>query len=293
MATRSPFTTVAEPTILVFGATGALGGHVLEGLIARGVAPATVTAAGRNPSRLAELGKSGFATAKIDMSDSARVADVVAGHRRVVLISGGDPNRLGQHAAVIKAATKAQVEHVYYTSGLRADDVRFEIGADHKGTEDALIASGVTYTILRNGWYIENYIQAMAGPRYTGILAAAVGDAVIAAASRRDLADALAAVVMTDGDNATYNLSGDTDFTYADIAQAMSIVLEREVSYTPVTPDELRSMLVGSGMGEAMAGFLVSLDEPIAAGMFAKAGDDLTRLIARPTTTLVDGLTGR
>jgi NAD(P)H dehydrogenase (quinone) len=291
MATRSPFTTVAEPTILVFGATGALGGHVLEGLIARGVAPATVTAAGRNPSRLAELGKSGFTT--VNMSDSARVADVVAGHRRVVLISGGDPNRLDQHTAVIKAATKAQVEHVYYTSGLRADDDRFEIGADHKATEDALIASGVTYTILRNGWYIENYIQAMAGPRYTGILAAAVGDAVIAPASRRDLADALAAVVMTDGhDNVTYNLSGDTDFTYADIAQAMSIVLEREVSYTPVTPDELRSMLVGSGMGEAMAGFLVSLDEPIAAGMFAKAGDDLTRLIARPTT-LVDGLTGR
>ena len=100
---------MAEPTILVFGATGALGGHVLEGLIARGVAPATVTAAGRNPSRLAELGKSGFATAQTDMSDSARVADVVAGHRRVVLISGRDPNRLDQHTAVIKAATKAQV----------------------------------------------------------------------------------------------------------------------------------------------------------------------------------------
>lgn len=146
------------------------------------------------------------------MSDSARVADVVAGHRRVVLISGRDPNRLDQHTAVIKAATKAQVEHVYYTSGLRAHDVRFEIGADHTATEDALISSGVTYTILRNGWYIENYIQAMAGPRYTGILAAAVGDAVIAPASRRDLADALAAVVMTDGhDNVTYNLSGDTE----------------------------------------------------------------------------------
>jgi uncharacterized protein YbjT (DUF2867 family) len=65
MATRSPFTTVAEPIILVFGLTGALGGHVLEGLIAPRVAPATVTAAGRNPNRLAELGKSGFATAKL------------------------------------------------------------------------------------------------------------------------------------------------------------------------------------------------------------------------------------
>ena len=100
---------------------------------------------------------------------------------------------------------------------------------------------------------------------------------------------------MTDGhDNVTYNLSGDTDFTYADIAQAMSVVLElQKSSYTPVTPDELRSMLVGSGMGEAMAGFLVSLDESIAAGMFAKSYRRPHHLTARPTTTLVDGLTGR
>ncbi|GLY29800.1 NAD(P)H-binding protein [Kineosporia sp. NBRC 101731] len=285
---------MAEPTTLLFGATGALGGHVLDSLITRGVDPATVTAAGRNPERLQELGQSGFATATVDLSDVNRMVDVVAGHRRVVLISGGDSHRLEQHTAVIEAAAKAGVEHLYYTSGLRADDVRFAIGADHQATEDALIASGVTYTILRNGWYIENYLQAMAGPRHTGVLAAAVGDAVVAAVSRKDLADALASVVTSDGhDNVTYHLSGDTDFTYADIARAMSVVLEREVTYTPVTPDELNAMLVNSGMDEAMAGFLVGLDEAIAGGLFARAGDDLARLIGRPTATLVEGLTHR
>ncbi|GAA3597078.1 SDR family oxidoreductase [Kineosporia mesophila] len=285
---------MAEPTVLVLGATGALGGHVLEALIARGIDPATVTAAGRNPERLQELGRSGFATARVDLSDRDQTVDVVAGHRRIVLISGGDSHRLEQHTGVIDAAAKAGVEHVYYTSGLRADDVRFAIGADHQATEEALIASGVTYTILRNGWYIENYLQAMAGPRHTGVLAAAVGDAVIAAVSRKDLADALASVVTTGGhEKVTYNLSGDTDFTYADIAQAMSVVLEREVTYTPVTPGELNSMLVGSGMDEATAGFLVGLDEAIAGGLFARTGDDLVRLIGRPTATLVEGLTGR
>jgi NAD(P)H dehydrogenase (quinone) len=283
---------VPEPSTLVFGATGALGRHVLDALTTRGISPETITAAGRNQSRLGELASAGFGTAAVDLSDSAAVAELVARHSDIVLISGSDPNRLAQHESVIKAAKNANVRHVYYTSGVRADDYRFEINADHKATEDALTASGVTYTILRNTWYIENYIQALAGPRFTGVLAAATGDAVVAAASRKDLAEALATVVTTDGhDNVTYSLSGDTNFTYADIAKAMSVVLDREVTYQPVTPEELQAMLTNSGMDGKLAGFLVSLDETIAAGVYARAGDDLSRLLGRPTTGLVEGLT--
>ncbi|MEU1720140.1 NAD(P)H-binding protein [Nonomuraea sp. NPDC005692] len=284
--------TAPEASTLVFGATGALGRHVLDALVARGTSPETITAAGRNRARLGELASAGFTTAAVDLSDSARVAELVARHSDIVLISGRDPNRLAQHESVIEAAKKANVRHVYYTSGVRADDDRFEINADHRATEDALTASGVTYTILRNTWYIENYIQALAGPRFTGVLAAATGDAVVAAASRKDLAEALAIVVTTDGhDKVTYSLSGDTNFTYTDIAQAMSVVLGREVTYRPVTPKELQVALIHSGMDGELAGFLASLDETIAAGAFARVGDDLSRLLGRPTAGLVEGLT--
>jgi NAD(P)H dehydrogenase (quinone) len=150
----------------------------------------------------------------------------------------------------------------------------------------------VTYTILRNTWYIENYIQALACPRLTGVLAAATGDAVVAAAGRKDLAEALATVVTTEGHgNVTYSLSGDTNFTYTDIAEAMSVVLKREVTYRPVTPEELQVGLINSGMDGELASFLVSLDETIAAGVFARVGDDLSRLLGRPATGLVEGLT--
>jgi len=280
---------VPEARTLVFGATGSLGRHVLNALVARGTAPETITAVGRNTTRLAELAEAGFGTAALD---SAGVGEVVSNHSDIVLISGSDATRLAQHMSVIEAAKNANARHVYYTSGVRADDGQVEINADHKATEDALIASGMTYTILRNTWYIENYIQAMAGPRYTGVLAAAVGDAVVAAASRKDLAEALATVVTTDGhDNVTYSLSGDSDFTYADIAKAMSVVLERDVTYVPVSPDELRAQLTGAGLDDGLAGFLVSLDETIATGTFSRVGDDLSRLIGRPTTGLVEGLT--
>jgi NAD(P)H dehydrogenase (quinone) len=284
--------TAPEPSVLVFGATGALGRHVLDGLVARGAAPRSITAVGRNQLRLGELASAGFGTAAVDLSDAASVDEMVARHSDIVLISGRDPNRFAQHASVIEAAKNAGVRHVYYTSGVRADDDRFEINADHRATEDALFASGVTYTILRNTWYIENYIQAMAATRFTGIFAAATGEAVVAAASRKDLAEALAVVVTTGGhDNVTYSLSSDTDFTYADIAEAMSVVLERDVSYRPVTPDELRAMLTSSGMNDEQASFLVGLDETIAAGVFARVGDDLSRLLGRPTAGLVEGLT--
>jgi NAD(P)H dehydrogenase (quinone) len=286
--------TVPESNIIVFGATGSLGHHVLDELVARGISPEAITAVGRNESRLAELAAAGFAATAFDLSDSAGIAELVSGHSDIVLISGSDSDRLSQHRSVIEASKNADARQVYYTSGVRADDGRFEINADHKATEDALIASGVAYTILRNTWYIENYLQSLAGPRFTGVLAAAVGDAVVAAASRRDLAEALAIVVTTDGhDNVTYSLSGDTDFSYADIAAAMSVVLERDVTYLPVTPDELRVTFIGSGMKEELASLLVGLDETIAAGAFSRVGDDLQRLLGRPTTGLVDGLTGQ
>jgi len=283
---------VPEARTLVFGATGSLGRHVLNELVACGAAPETITAVGRNTSRLAELAEAGFGTAGLDMSDSAGVANLVPDHSDIVLISGSDPDRLAQHLSVIEAPKNAEARHVYYTSGVRADEGQVELNVDHKATEDALIASGITYTILRNTWYIENYIQSMVGPRYTGVLAAAVGDAVVAAASRKDLAEALATVVTTDGhDNVTYSLSGDSDFTYADIAKAMSVVLGRDVTYVPVSPDELRAQLTGAGLDDGLAGFLVSLDETIATGTFSRVGDDLSRLIGRPTTGLVEGLT--
>ena len=280
-----------EPRTLVFGATGSLGGHVLTQLVARGVAPERITAVGRNAERLAELADAGFGTAALDLSDSKAVAETVAGHSDVVLISGGDPDRVAQHLSVIQAAADAGAQHIYYTSGIRADEGA-DINADHKATEDALITSGITYTILRNTWYIENYVQAMQGPRYTGVFPAAVGDAVVAAAGRKDLAEAVAVVVTTQGhDNETYSLSGDTDFTYADIAKAMATVLERDVTYVPVSPNELRSQLTGAGLDGGLAAFLVGLDETIATGTFARVGDDLTRLIGRPTSSLVEGLT--
>lgn len=101
--------TAPDPSTLVFVATGALGRHLLEALIDRDTPAGSVTAAGRNRTRLAELTAAGLHTAAIDLADSSGVAELVARHPRVVLISGKDLERLAQHLSVIEAAKNSDV----------------------------------------------------------------------------------------------------------------------------------------------------------------------------------------
>jgi NAD(P)H dehydrogenase (quinone) len=278
-------------SVLVIGATGALGRLALPELHQRGLAKADITAAGRNQQVLDALAADGYRAVRVDLDDAGQIRAAVTGHDQVVLISGSDPHRLQQHRAVIDAAKAAGVQHIFYTSGVRVDDPTFALGADHNATEDAIQRSGLTYTILRNGWYIENYIPAMQGAAQTGMFTAAVGDGRVAPAGRRDFAEALAAVVTTSGhDNATYSLTGDTDYTYADLADAMSKVLGTPVTYQPVTAEQYHTILTGAGLDDGTAGFLTALDGNMAAGIMAYAGDDLIRLIGHPTMSLVDGL---
>ncbi|WCN79081.1 NAD(P)H-binding protein [Micromonospora sp. LH3U1] len=278
-------------SVLVIGATGALGRLLLPELRKRGQAADDVTAAGRNPQVLDALAADGYRTVRVDLDDADQTRAAVAGHDQVVLISGKDPHRLQQHRAVVDAAKAAAVRHFYYTSGVRADDASFALGADHKATEDAIKQSGLRYTILRNGWYIENYIQAMQGAAQTGVFTAAVGDGRVAPAGRRDFAEALAAAVTTDGhDNTTYSLTGDTDYTYANLADAMAKVLGKPVQYQPVSAEQYQAILTDAGLDAGTAGFLAALDANMGAGIMAYAGDDLNRLIGHPTMSLVEGL---
>ncbi|WP_432981907.1 NAD(P)H-binding protein [Dactylosporangium sp. CA-233914] len=278
-------------SLLVFGATGALGRLVLPELRKRGVAAADITAAGRNQQVLEALAIDGYRTIRVDLDDADQTRAAIAGHDQVVLVSGNEPQRLQQHRAVIDAAKTAGVRYFFYTSGVRVDDPSFVLGGDHIATEEAIKQSGLRYTILRNGYYIENYIGAMQGAAQTGVLTAAVGDGHVAPAGRRDLAEALAVVVTTDEhDDKTYSLTGDTNYTYADLADAMAEVLGEPVQYQPVNAEQYQTILTDAGHDERTAVFLAALDGNLGAGIMAHAGDDLTRLIGRPTMSLTEGL---
>jgi NAD(P)H dehydrogenase (quinone) len=288
-------------TIAVTGASGHLGRLVVESLLAGGAAPgrdgSDVVAVVRNPAKVADLAARGVVVREGDYDRPETLATAFEGVDVLVLVSGSEVgNRVVQHGNAIEAARAAGVSRVIYTSAPHATTTALVLAPEHKATEELLAASGLTATILRNGWYTENYLQDVLRARETGEIVASVGDGRVASASRADFAEAAAVVALAAQQDTTahagvvYELSGDVAWTFDDLAAAASDVLDRPVTYRSVAPEQHRELLLAAGLDEGTAGFVVALDQNIRDGLVAETSGDLARLIGRPTTPLVDGL---
>jgi NAD(P)H dehydrogenase (quinone) len=279
-------------TILVTGAGGHLGRLVVERLIARGAAPADIVAGVRNPESATDLASRGVGVARLDYDDPASIAEALRGVDRLLLISGTDfGRRVPQHAAVVEAAAAAGVSLLAYTSSGRADSSDFVLAPEHQATEEVIAASGVPAVMLRNVWYIENYLDDARRAAGTGEILASAGRGRVAAASRLDYADAAATVLLEEGHaGRVYELAGDESLDYDRIAEAIGRAVGREVSYRPLSGEEHAAALAAAGVPADLAGFLVAIDAGIAAGALDIRGTTLSRLIGRPTTPFADAL---
>src|ERR1700712_4675816 len=181
-------------TIVVTGATGQLGRHVVESLLAKGVPAEEIVATGRNVDKIADLG---VTTKVAPFEDVEALKAAFAGADAVLLVSGSEVGkRIEQHGNAVRAAKEAGVGRIVYTSGPRADTTEMKLAAEHKATEEFLAESGVPHTILRNGWYIENYPIAQALEH--GLFGAS-GDGRISASPRADYAEAAASALIGEG----------------------------------------------------------------------------------------------
>lgn len=272
-------------SIVVTGATGHLGHLIVESLLERGVPAADITAGGRAVDRLAALQAQGVRTTRIDYTDPASLDAAFAGAGVVVLVSSSAVGeRFGQHANAIAAAVRAGVGRIIYTSIPKADTTPMLLAGEHRATEEAIIASGLTYTILRNAWYIENYTAQLPTYLAHGIVGAA-GDGRVSVAPRRDYAAAAAVVASTVGhDGALYELGGDA-ITLTELAALISDATGQSVAYTDVPEAALAQILVGVGFPDPVAAVFADVDTRIKAGDLTVTSGDLERLIGRTPTS--------
>lgn len=271
-------------SIVVTGATGQLGRLVIESLLARGVAPSGITALGRTAEKLAPLAAHGVNTVVADYHDEASVDAAFVGASKVLLISSNDFNdRAGQHRKVINAAKRAGVAHIAYTSGPKATTSSILLLADHATTERLIAESGLASTILRNGWYVENY--AAQAPVYVehGMVGAA-GDGKVSLAPRRDLAEAAAVVLTGEGhEGKVYELGGEA-VTLPELAAIFAAATGTDVKYLDVPQEAYASILAGAGLPEPVAQIFADVDRGIAAGELYVDPSDLEALLGRRAT---------
>ncbi|MGA5248090.1 SDR family oxidoreductase [Streptomyces pseudogriseolus] len=278
-------------SIVVTGASGKLGRHVVEQLLEK-VPAEQVTAVVRSPEKVADLAARGVRVAVADYNAPETFDGLFAAGDKVLLISGTefDKGRVRQHSLVIDAAKAAGVALLAYTSAPAT--LTATLADDHRGTERALLDSGVPYVLLRNGWYHENYTENLASVLEHDAVVAAAGEGRISSASRADYAAAAVAVLTGEGhENATYELGGDEAWSFAEYAAELSRQTGREIAYNPVTPEQLTGILVGAGLPEPMAAMFAGVDAAIAEGQLVVDSGDLSRLAGRPTTPLAEAVT--
>jgi len=278
--------------IVVTGATGHLGRLVIADLLDRGVPANQIVAAVRAPEKAADLAAQGVEVRLADYDEPATLKDAFAGASKVLLISAAVPGqRVAQHQNAIDAAVAAEVPFVAYTSMLKADTSGVALAAEHKATEEYLAGSGLSYALLRNSWYTENYTGSAGAAIAAGTVLGSAGEGRVGAVPRADYAAAAAAVLATDGhEGQVYELAGDQPFTMAEYAAELAQVSGQPVAYQNLSADAYAEALTGFGLDAGYAAVLADADLGIARGDLASDSGDLARLIGRPTTSLADAV---
>ncbi|UAK33566.1 SDR family oxidoreductase [Nocardia asteroides] len=275
-------------TVAVTGASGQLGRLVVEELLRAGATP--VVAIVRDPRKVADLSERGVDVRQAGYGDPAAFERALEGVDRVLLVSGNEFGaRVAQHTNVIRAAERAGVELLAYTSIPNAIDNPLILAQEHKATEAVLAESAVPHVLLRNGWYWENYLGGLAGAVESGVLRGAAGDGRVAGAARADYAEAAARVLTTEGHaGRVYELGGGDSLTYAELAQAISEAAGKPVRYENLPEADYAAALIQAGLPEAYAKALADADAGIAEGILDVRSGDLEKLLGRPATAAVE-----
>ena len=268
----------------VTGATGQLGRLVVESLKSK-VSAETIVALVRNPEKATDLGIEARA---FDYTQAENLVASLRGIDKLLLISGNEVGqRLPQHLAVIDAAKQAGVKQLFYTSILHADSSPLGLATEHLATEVAIKEWGLTYTILRNGWYTENYTGSAKGAVGAGAFIGNAGDGKIASAARVDYAEAAAVVLAGEGhEGKTYELAGDEAYTLTELAAEISKQSGKTIPYNNLTEAEYAGILKSFGLPDGLAEMLANSDTGASKGGLFDDSKVLSELIGRPTTSL-------
>ncbi len=277
------------PIYAVTGASGQLGRLAVEQLLAAGVPAPDVVALVRTPSKAADLAERGVQVRAADYAQPQTLSGALAGVDRLLLISSSEAGqRFAHHSNVIQAATTAGVSRIVYTSMLDAENSTNPLAGEHRATEQALRGAGVDYTVLRNGWYTENYTDQLGQYLPAAEIVGAAGAGRISAATRLDYAAAAATALLKDeAGNRTYELGGPA-FDLTELARVISEVTGTSVTYRDLPTAGFVSTLQEAGLDQDSAGFVAALDASIAHGDLETNSQDLAQLLGRPATPLAD-----
>ena len=281
--------------MLVTGATGQYGANVITHLLNQGVDAPRISALVRDTAKGPHLEDRGVELRMGDYADEASLLRAFRGIDTILLVSSNDReamnNRTAHHKNAIKAAVEAQVKRVVYTSFVRKPEVKGSAIADfqasHVETEQFLKDSGIDYTILQNGIYLEMIPIFAGNVAETGVILLPARDGKASWVLRQELAEAAACVLTTEGHrNKTYRLTNTESVSFNEIAQVLSTVVGKDVQYQSPSVEAFEATMKQVRVPEAYISLFVSWATAQAQGELDVKDDTLASFLGRkPTTT--------
>ncbi|MGA0555753.1 SDR family oxidoreductase [Larkinella sp. VNQ87] len=274
--------------ILVTGATGGLGHQTIDSLLTT-IPAAEIAALVRDTSKATGLVERGVNVRQGDYFDYSSLVQAFRGIDKVLLVSAvAFTDRVRQHRNVIDAAKEAGVKHLFYTGIQRSTNfVLQEVTESDLATEAYLKASGLFYTILRNGYYFEGLGYLIGSEVPDTAIRFPAGEGRIAFIKRTELAIVTAALLTSEGhDNQEYTLTGSEAYSFHDIARELSALAGRPIAYKSSELAPYIAQKVAAGFPEGVANFLAQWGAAAKHGMLAGTHDTVERLLGRRPTSL-------
>jgi NAD(P)H dehydrogenase (quinone) len=282
--------------ILVTGATGNLGKATINSLLNKGISANNIAALVRDESKSAELKSKGIQVRIGDYQNFESLKNAFQDVDKLLLISSSSEiaHRFEQHKNVINAAKETGVGHIIYTSFNMKDLRRSIMVGDvqyHADTSDYLKQIAVPYTLMDNTLYADMIPMLSGNNILDEGISIPAGNGKIPFLPITEMAEAIAVVLTTPGhENKEYVIAADAAFSFAEIADLISDILGKRVTYYQPEVDSYIARLVQNGFSEDDSAYLARYGEAIARGEFDTNKSDVKQLLGRSPISLKDFL---
>lgn len=263
-----------EKTILITGATGNIGSYVIPQLLVKGV---TVRALVRNAGKASDLAESGVILFEGDFSDQEKVNQAASDVDAILAVTPAGPEAVAQGKVLLNAAMNSGSTYYVRLSAIgAAPDAPTENGRLHFQSDDALMKSGLPYTILRPHYFMQNIYGSLETIKSDGHMYWGMGDGKLGMIDVRDIADCCASLLLGSGhEGKIITPTGPNTISFYDIAETISKGLDKPVSYVPISIEAVGEAIRTAGWGEWGANVMMDYSRAYAEGWGDFTNDDV------------------
>lgn len=276
--------------ILITGATGKTGGEVARQLAAADI---PFRALIRNPDKAEELNSLGAELVFGDIADKVFLSRALSGIDKAFLVMANDEQQLILEKQFTDAAVTAGVQHLVYLSSLESvPESKKPITQNHVAVENHIRESGLTWTIMRPTFFMQNFEASAPRIKEAGQIVMPVGNGTVSPTDLRDVGEVIRETLTKTGhENKSYDLTGPELLTFVEIAERFSKILGTPVEFVDQPMEEFAELLRKIGLSEWRVDAVCKELEAISAGVVDHTTDTIEELLGRPPFSLEQYIT--